>query len=344
MQGYNIIENNTLTKDDNGHGTLITNIIRNNNKETNLLPIKVIERSGITTKKRLADGIHYAVDHGADILNISAGVLSTSKDLEEAVRYAYEHNVIIVAAAGNTGQENIEYPAAYSTVIAVGAATLSMDRRLETSSYGKYIDILAQGESVYTFDLLGNRKTVTGTSASAAYVTSHIATLRMLYPEIGVEEVIKKICDTAIDVGLKGWDSETGCGIYTQESRTMKNKKHIFLICSVVIFLFLSFFLIKNRYVFKEDKPFTTLTSIVQLNMGKSSVKTNETGSYVTFIAKTNNRDHFFETHFSEWNFKEQIGSGYVFEKSGAEVTIQSRQISKNYTEWSVPEEALKQN
>lgn len=124
----------------------------------------------------------------------------------------------------------------------------------------------------------------------------------------------------------------------------MGNRKKILLSSSVLLIFAVLFVLIKTSYIFEEARPFATLHSIVQLNLGQTSVKMEETDLQVTFMTKKNQLDLFFKEHLSDWSFKEQVGAGYVFEKSGNEITLQSRQVSKGYVEWIVPAEVMHHN
>ena len=108
------------------------------------MPIKVIPRSGVTNRQELARGIIVAVDRGAQIINISAGIISSDQDLENAVNYAEKMGVLVVAAVGGN-EFGIEYPAAYPTVLAVGGVDHN-GVRLNNSGIGPELDVMALGE------------------------------------------------------------------------------------------------------------------------------------------------------------------------------------------------------
>src|SRR5690606_7033533 len=99
-----------------------------------------------------AQAIIWAVDKGADVINISFGCTigdCTSSAVVEAINYAFAHNVVIVASSGNNGTSRPNYPAAYPGVIAVGA-TDANDNLYYNSQYGKHIDFVAPGVSVFS--------------------------------------------------------------------------------------------------------------------------------------------------------------------------------------------------
>lgn len=108
-----------------------------------ILPVRVGDYNGITSEN-IAEGIEWAVDNGANVINISIGG-SDSRVVKEACQYAYDHGVVVVAASGNEGYDGrVSYPAAYPTVIAVGAH----DAGLKETSYsnnGSQLALLAPG-------------------------------------------------------------------------------------------------------------------------------------------------------------------------------------------------------
>ncbi len=134
-----------IPADDFGHGTMVAHIIAsqvNQGSTVNpigitpkikIMPIKVnVPFSNYFYTDRLAEAIVYAVDNGADIINISAGTLADTNLVRDAVNYANNHNVIIVASTGNAGRDSLDYPAAYtyeySNVIAAGATSNDLSR------------------------------------------------------------------------------------------------------------------------------------------------------------------------------------------------------------------------
>lgn len=109
-----------------------------------ILPVRVSDYLGVTSDL-IADGITYAVDHGAQVINLSMGGSTPSRVIEEACNYAYKHGVVLVAAAGNDGWNNrLSYPAAYSNVIAVGAHDIGF-HETDYSNHGSNLLLLAPG-------------------------------------------------------------------------------------------------------------------------------------------------------------------------------------------------------
>jgi subtilisin family serine protease len=159
-----------------GHGTMVAGLIHLVAPKAMLMPVKVFAADGTATISQIVNGIYWAVDHNADVINMSFSTKDPSAALEKAVAYANSKGVICVAAAGNDGMAEVVYPAAYSTVIDV-ASTNDNDVRSMFSNYGSQIALAAPGEAVIT-TYPGNRYAeVWGTSFSAPLVSGGAALL-----------------------------------------------------------------------------------------------------------------------------------------------------------------------
>lgn len=176
--------------DDQDHGTPVAGIIAANKdngegiagiaQAIELLIIKANE-SGEDTffDSVLAEAIYYAVDNGADIINMSLGGSHENQTVQDAITYAYDHDVLVVAAAGNDGMEDPQYPAAYDHVIAV--SSVDDDGLLsEFSNYGDYIDITAPGGRIVTTGIDDVYYGVSGTSFAAPQITGVLALIKSL--------------------------------------------------------------------------------------------------------------------------------------------------------------------
>ncbi len=172
--------NSPTTDDIYGHGTHIAGIIAaaaNNGVgvaglayNCRLLNVKVADDHGSFDSSAAAKGIRWAVEHGAEVINISLLSTEPSRDMEEAINYAWSKGVVVVAAAGNFIGVKIAYPAYYSNCLAV-AATDSNDCVASWSSQGDWVDIAAPGVDIYS-TLPGNRyDSRSGTSMAAAHVS-----------------------------------------------------------------------------------------------------------------------------------------------------------------------------
>jgi len=240
------------------------------------MPIKAIPKSGFTDREYLAKGIIKAVDAGANIINISCGIVSSDKKLLDAVNYAEKNDVLIVAAVGNEGKyDSIQYPAAYDNVLAVGAVD-DMNRRLELSNWGGQIDVVARGYEVSAIGLNGDKKYVSGTSASTPIVSAIAGKILIQRPDINVKELRKIIKYMAKDINTYGWDEDTGYGLMYEnmDIYIYNNRK---LIATI-----------DDNSVYDSEKYLLNYNDINQYNICIGNfLNTNETGKYELFINYT---------------------------------------------------------
>ena len=195
--GYNFVHDVDEAYDDQGHGTHVAGTIAQttNNERgvaglahcANLMPVKVLNKNGWGTLADVAEGIRYAADHGAQIINLSLGGPRPASVLEKAVRYAERKGVLIVAAAGNSGR-SVGYPAAYPGVLAV-SATDSGDRIAWFSSRGPQVGIAAPGVSVTQQTICDggkNKCELFGTFNGTSMASPHVAGAAALVAGLGV--------------------------------------------------------------------------------------------------------------------------------------------------------------
>ena len=159
LAGYDFVNNDADPTDDNGHGTAVAGVsaASSNNQlgvagiawVNPILPVKVLAADGSGSHSAIANGIAWAADRGARVINLSLGGTSSSSTLQNAINYAWNKGAVIVAAAGNNGNNVACYPAACQNVVAV-SATDSLDARPSRSNFGSYIDIAAPGADIVT--------------------------------------------------------------------------------------------------------------------------------------------------------------------------------------------------
>lgn len=217
--GFNVVDNNNNPDDDNGHGTHvagITGACTNNSSgvagaapNVRLMPVKVLNAYGNGSYSDVANGIVYAADSGAKIINLSLGGSANSGTLADAVGYAHNKGVLIIAASGN-GNTELYYPAAYSQVMAVGS-TNSGDSRSSFSNYGSDLDVVAPGEFIYS-TLPGTYGYLSGTSMASPHVAGLAALIWSAEPSLTNTGVRQLIRDTADDLGSFGYDDYYGYG------------------------------------------------------------------------------------------------------------------------------------
>lgn len=171
--------------DSYGHGTHVAGIIAAKSDGTGivgvapgcrLLNVKVADDIGRCQASALAEGITWAVNNGASVINISLEIKEPSPQLEEAVNYAWSRGTIIIAAAGNNGSQSPVYPAYYKNCVAV--AGINQDDDLAPlSNYGDWVDVAAPGFDIYSTLPNNGYGYKTGTSFATAYVSGIAALL-----------------------------------------------------------------------------------------------------------------------------------------------------------------------
>lgn len=161
--------------DDTGHGTSVAGIIAAEDNDEGITGIndKIelysarVLHDDTAPVSRVVEGIYWAIDKRVNIINISFSTPEDSQLLKKAINDAYKAGILIVAAAGN--DENVEYPAAYEEVVAVGAVDCEGNKSVDSAG-GDELELVAPGEKVKSSALLGGSVVVSGTSLSAPHV------------------------------------------------------------------------------------------------------------------------------------------------------------------------------
>lgn len=231
LKGWDFADNDSNPNDLEGHGTHVAGTIAqatNNGRGVaglaygaTILPVRVLGPGGGSTYD-VANGITYAVDNGADVINMSLGSPYTTSVEDKAVQYAIDKGVIVVAASGNAGRSTIDYPAACNGVISVGAVGAN-STVANYSNGGSGLDVVAPGGDMsYDRDgdgyadgilqeTLGSYEFYEGTSMA----TPHVSALAALLLSAGAtpDEVPGLITSTAKDLGSAGWNTWSGYGL-----------------------------------------------------------------------------------------------------------------------------------
>ncbi|MCC6457592.1 MAG: S8 family serine peptidase [Caldilineaceae bacterium] len=225
VAGYDFVDRDELPEDVQGHGTYIAGVIAaafDNGQgvagvcpNCSIMPVKVLDDINRGSWSQLAEGILFAVDQGAQIINLSL-VTIRSETVAAAIEHAVQSGVVVVAAAGNVASDEDHYPAAYEGVIGVGA-TNSKGLLWEKSNFGKNVDLTAPGEVIYsTWHDLNNAyfgyTYASGTSVAAAYVSGVAGLLLSVEPSLTAEEVTEAMILGADDLGAEGRDDLFGHG------------------------------------------------------------------------------------------------------------------------------------
>ena len=207
LGGVNTIDPNKSWNDDNGHGSHVAGIVaaRNNTigvvgvaYAADLYAVKVLNRNGSGWLSDVIEGLQWAKDNGADVVNMSLGSSSDVQSFHDAVIELHNAGIVQIAAAGNSGpgDNTVSYPAAYAEVIAV-SATDSTDGQPSWSSRGPQVDLAAPGASIYSTYKGDSYATLSGTSMASPHVAGAAALLLQVKPGLTPGQVKTYLQSTA---------------------------------------------------------------------------------------------------------------------------------------------------
>ncbi|MBN1681203.1 MAG: S8 family serine peptidase [Anaerolineae bacterium] len=221
LPGYDFVDNRPNPQDSAGHGTHVAGIAaaESNNDQgvagvswlSSILPVRIVGPYGASSVD-IADGIIYATDHGAKVINLSLGGPGWVKIERDAVNYAAARGVVVVAAAGNEDWSVPSYPASYDHVISV--ASMGENNTVSWfSNYGPYVDIAAPGEYIYSTIRNNRYGDMSGTSMASPQVAGVAALVWASGHAVTVDEVFDALLCTAFDIGPDGRDDDVGWGM-----------------------------------------------------------------------------------------------------------------------------------
>lgn len=238
INGWNMVNESPNIRDEIGHGTHVAGIIGATGDNglgyagadwhCKLMVLKVLDNNHSGLYSWWAKAIHYAVDNGAAIINMSLGGTTELQTLADAVQYAYDRGVLIVASMQNFNTDEIYYPAGHTLTLAVGSSDPD-DRRSTAlaglqeygSNYGDHIDVVAPGNYIYGLSHLSDtdyNTQMSGTSQAAPLVTGIAALVWGHEPDLSLDALVQRLTASAEDgVGdpredTPGWDRYYGYG------------------------------------------------------------------------------------------------------------------------------------
>ncbi|WP_299744511.1 Ig-like domain-containing protein [uncultured Rossellomorea sp.] len=217
---YDTVYNTTtMTKGD--HGTHVAGIIGSSMDnwmglagvapETSIMPIDAFFNEESAYSSDVIEGIYYAVNNGADIINMSLGNYYYSNVYNDAIQYAYDNGVVVIAAAGNDNTSASHYPSSYPNVISV-ASTTEYDTKSGFSNYGYDIDIAAPGSSILSTLPDSEYGWMDGTSMASPVVAGVAALILANEPDLTNDQVADRLYTSADDLGASGKDYFYGHG------------------------------------------------------------------------------------------------------------------------------------
>ncbi|HJV44583.1 MAG TPA: S8 family serine peptidase [Bacillota bacterium] len=219
IPGLNLVQPGNTPHDDHGHGTSVVGALVGADQDKwksqiKIMPIKVLDQDAYGDPQTVAEGIRLAVDKGARILVLSLADPIYSKELEEAVQYAESKGSLVIAAAGNDGGD-VAYPAAFPTVLSVGAVDHNQ-KLLSYSNKGPELKVVSLGENIETITRGGRAIQESGTSMAAPQVARVAAKVWIENPKLTPFQVRHIIEATADPLDKEGWNAQTGFGLVNE--------------------------------------------------------------------------------------------------------------------------------
>lgn len=220
--GYSAVSYTSSYKDDNGHGTHVAGIIGAKHNgygidgvapEAQIYAVKALDQNGSGDLQGLLKGIDWSIANGMDIVNMSLGTSSDSQILHDAMDKAYEKGVLLVAASGNDGNgKPVNYPAAYSSVVAV-SATDQHNQLASFSTTGNEVEFSAPGTDITSTYLHQYYATGSGTSQATPHAAAMFALLKQRDPGNTNVQLRALMQKNIVDLGMTGRDQQFGYGL-----------------------------------------------------------------------------------------------------------------------------------
>ena len=173
-----------------------------------IMPLRVFDDQGNAEGFTIARAVRYAVQHGANVINMSFGMTSASSAVKQAIKFAIEHDVTVVASAGNNNSSAPQFPAAFNDVMAVAATDLK-DKKADFSDFGNTIFVDAPGINISAYPG-GYYAIASGTSFSAPLVSGEVALIRSARRQNAEQAVARGTVN--IDSKNPGYAHELGFG------------------------------------------------------------------------------------------------------------------------------------
>jgi len=219
VPGWNFYSNNSDTRDVNGHGTTVAGAAAaaTNNSigvasvagGAKIMPIRVADATAHTLGSTVAQGVIYAADHGARVVNLSYEGASSVQAVQSAASYLRSKGGVMFVSAGNTGAIDNTAPNSYMMVV---GATLEDDTHASWSTYGSFVDISAPGHNIVTTAPGGAYWYCWGTSLATPIVAATAALILSKRPDFTAADVDATLKSTATDLGTYGADIYYGAG------------------------------------------------------------------------------------------------------------------------------------
>lgn len=320
---YNLAENNTDLEDNLGHGTHVAGIVADSTSDNiKIMALKIFNSSNRSSTILILNALQYAVEKGADVVNMSIGVdtnatSSTQKQLDVVIDKAYELGIPIFAAAGNSSKNvSTVYPASNSKTIAISAVNKDLNFDSSYSNYGAGIDFCAPGTAIVSAQAGGGLTTQEGTSMASPHMAAAGAMIKNLHKNYSVSQVYQVLQKYAKDLGSKGKDIYYGNGLvdlstYYQDEKVSTKTS------------------IKN---YKVTLSKTSYTYNGEAKKPKVTVKNLSSKNYSVSYKNNKNAGTATVTVTGKGNYKDSIKTTFKIKKASIQLASSSKVTTKSYT------------
>gem|GEM_PF-7095154 len=233
LPGFNFLTNLPGAVDDNGHGTAVASLLgalvdnqtglAGLSRQVRILPLKVFNSIGMGSASALANGLNYALQLDMDVANFSGGMAQDYGPASAVIEAGRLEGMWVVAAAGNSGDNELEFPARHPLCVSVGAMSPCGEPKTAASCDGETwwasntgtgLDLLAPGVRLTAAVMGGGyRSDFNGSSAACAYASGALALLRAADLTATLDEIESAVEETARDLGTPGYDLSSGHGL-----------------------------------------------------------------------------------------------------------------------------------
>ncbi len=232
VSGWNFSDDNNDVLDRNGHGTHVAGTIAGENNDSGvtgiaydaqIMPVKVLNDSGSGSYSSVADGIYYAVDNGAQVINLSLGGSRSSTQLELAIKYADSKGVTVVMAAGNNSDSEPGYPGRYADESGIVVGAVDSDNQMADFSNRAGDDnlayVTAPGVDVYSTVPNNGYDSYSGTSMASPHVAGVVALMLSANPDLTTTQIRQIITETSENstqaTATNSWDFSSDLSVNT---------------------------------------------------------------------------------------------------------------------------------
>lgn len=213
--GYDLVDNDPDPNDKHFHGTHVAGTVVDCTPELNvqIMPVRVLDANGSGSYLNVGNGIRYATEHGADVINLSLGGSGCSPYIDDSIEYAVENGVTVVVAAGNENDDTKYYCPSHLENCIVVAACDSEYEKAYFSNYGNSVDVIAPGIGILSCVPGGDYESKNGTSMATPHISAAAAMIKYANENGTPAEIEQTLKDISLDLGDVGKDVYYGYGL-----------------------------------------------------------------------------------------------------------------------------------